>query len=411
MSATLLVGIGRLCTMGPQGILEDAEVLIRDGRVAWIGGAGRHPAAPDGEVFERLDCQGRAVLPGFVDSHTHLVFGGDRASEFALRSCGVSYEEIARKGGGIKSTVAATRAASEDLLTQAALPRLDAMLARGVTCVEIKSGYGLDTAAELKMLRVAKRLQAEHPIEVVSTFLGAHTVPAEFAGKRAAYVDLVCEEMIPAAAEAGLARFCDVFCEEVAFTVAQTRRVLETGLKYGLLPKLHSEQLHHTGGTALGVELGAVSVDHLECASPADIQALADSKRTAAVLLPGATLFLGLDVWAPARALLDAGVEVALSTDCNPGSCMCDDLPLMTTLACTRLGMAPHEALRAITAGAAAALGLASERGALEVGKAGDCVVLDAVDEVQLPYRFGRIDPFAVVVGGRIVAGPGRAAS
>ncbi len=394
--------------MGPGGVITDAQVLARDGVIAWIGSTSDAAPVLQDEVVERLHCQGRAVLPGLVDAHTHLVFGGDRAGEFAQRASGVSYEDISRAGGGIKSTVKATRAASEDALTQAALPRLDAMLGRGVTCVEIKSGYGLDLETELKMLRVARRLDQAHPIHIVSTFLGAHTLPPEYAGRGDSYVELVCQEMIPAVAEAGLATFCDVFCETVAFSVDQTRRVLEAGLAHGLTPKLHSEQLHRTGGTALGVELGAASIDHLEFASDEDIQALADSKRTTAVLLPGATLFLGLNVWAPARRLLDAGVQVALSTDCNPGSCMCDDLPLMTTLACTRLKMSPDEALAAVTLGAASALGQAEQRGSIELGKVADLVVLGTDAEIDLPYRFGRVEPHAVVVGGRVVRGPGR---
>ncbi len=413
MTTLLLTGIGRLCTMakdGDDGVLADAEVVARAGRIAWIGSAGQGRAQiPDGEVFERLDCGGRAVLPGLVDAHTHLVFGGDRAAEFALRSSGVSYEEIARQGGGIRSTVRATRAASEDDLVAAARPRLDAMLRRGVTCVEIKSGYGLDLETELKMLRVARRLGGEHPIAVKTTFLGAHTVPPEYEGRADAYVDHVCADMIPAVAAEGLADFCDVFCETVAFSVEQTRRVLSAGLEAGLVPKLHSEQLHRTGGTRLGVELGAASVDHLEFANDEDIAALADSKRTTAVLLPGATLYLGLSDWAPARRLLDAGVPVALSTDCNPGSCMCDDLPLMTTLACTRLKMSPLEALRAVTAGGAAALDLEDERGRIVTGLAADFVVLDTTHEEQWPYRFGRIDPFAVIANGNVEWGPGRA--
>ncbi|MFT7622064.1 MAG: imidazolonepropionase [Myxococcota bacterium] len=407
----LLTGIGRLVTMAANqtvadGTRLDVELIARDGRIAWIGPAGQGRAQIQAEeIFEALDCGGRAVLPGMVDAHTHLVFGGDRAAEFALRSSGVSYETISEQGGGIRSTVRATRAADPEALVEAARPRLDTMLSRGVTTVEIKSGYGLDVETELKMLRVARRLGETHAMNVVTTFLGAHTIPPEFAGNADGYVDLVVNEMIPAVAEEGLATFCDVFCETVAFSVAQTRRVLEAGIAHGLIPKLHSEQLHRTGGTALGAELGAASVDHLEFANEADIRALADSGQTTAVLLPGATLYLGLNDWAPARALLDAGVTVALSTDCNPGSCMCDDLPLMTTLACTRLGMSPHEALRAVTSGGAAALNLEAERGRAEEGLIADLQVLDCKDEVQLPYRFGRIPPYAVIAQGKIVIG------
>jgi imidazolonepropionase len=409
MSALLLTDIGRLVTMGDDGrVLTDSTVLARNGQIAWIGEADEPPPLYDDEVVEVLNCRGRAVLPGLVDCHTHLIFGGDRSDEFARRSAGESYESIAKEGGGIQSTVRATRNATLEQLVEAALPRLDAMLGRGVTCVEVKSGYGLDLHTEIKMLRAAAYLNEHHPITVISTFLGAHTLPQEFATRRTAYLDLVCNEMLPAVADEGLASFCDVFCEEGVFTVAETERVLRAGIDLGLRPKLHAEQLHRIGGTQLAVSMGAVSVDHLEQADAADVQALADSESTVAVLLPGATLFLGMSDWAPARELLDAGVTVALATDCNPGSCMCDDLPLMTTLGCTRLGMSPAETLRAVTSGAAAALGLAEERGRLSVGCAADFWVPDVMDEAQIPYRFGRVGSFAVVAGGRVLVGPGR---
>ena len=409
MSDLLLTSIGRLNTMDPSvGTLENAEILVSDGIISWIGGAGQGESHCEGAVVEHLDCGGNAVLPALVDSHTHLLFGGDRASEFALRSSGVSYEEIAKQGGGIRSTVTATREASEEELLNSALPRLDSMLRRGVSCVEIKSGYGLDLATELKMLRVIEQLNARHPIEIVATFLGAHTVPPEFNGRTDDYVDHVMNDMLPAVAEQGVAEYCDVFCEEGAFTVAQTRRIFERAVDCGLRLKLHAEQLHHTGGTALAAEMGAVSVDHLEMCVESDVEALANSGQTTAVLLPGATLYLGLNDWAPARKLIDAGVKVALATDCNPGSCMCDDLPLMTTLACTRLGMSPQEALSAVTHGAACAVGRGHERGQIALGKVGDFLILDATHEEQLPYRFGRVPTFAMVVAGKIVSGPGR---
>lgn len=386
------------------GTVENAEVLVSNGLISWMGGAGQGAAQCGDRNVEQLDCGGNAVLPGFVDSHTHLVFGGDRASEFAQRASGVSYEEIARQGGGIRSTVAATREASEEQLVASALPRLDAMLQRGVTCVEIKSGYGLDLAGELKILRAIRALNKAHPIEVIATFLGAHTIPKEYQGRADDYVDLVIGEMLPAVAENNLAQFCDVFCEEGAFTLTQTRRIFESAREHGLALKLHAEQLHHTGGTALAAEMEAVSVDHLEQCNAEDIRKLAETGTTTAVLLPGATLYLGLDDWAPARALIDAGVRVALATDCNPGSCMCDDLPLMTTLACTRLGMTPQEALCALTYGAACAVGRGHERGRIAVGKVGDFVVLGEQHEEQIPYRFGRVSVLNVIVGGIIIA-------
>jgi len=388
-------------------IHHSAQLMVREGRVAWIGSDTDQPPIEENEVVERLDCGGRVVLPGFVDAHTHLVFGGDRADEFARRSGGESYESIAASGGGIQSTVVATRAASEEELVRAALPRLDAMLAKGVTTVEIKSGYGLDWETEHKMLRVIRFLREHHPMHVCATFLGAHTVPAEHRKNRDQYIDMVCEEMIPRVAEEGLAEFCDVFCEEGVFTVDETRQILEKGRAVGLRPKVHGEQLHRTGATQLAVSLGAVSVDHLERANEEDIAALAAQQQTTAVLLPGATLYLGWNDWAPARALLDAGVRVAIATDCNPGSCMCDDLPLMTTLACTRLGLSPHEALRAITRGGAHALGCGDTRGLLSVGSVADLVVLDTDNESHLPYRFGRVAPYAVLCSGQVVVAPG----
>jgi imidazolonepropionase len=408
MSALLLTGIGRLVTMDDDlGVIEDAQIFLRNGVVEWIGQGAEEPPINPGEVVEGMDCGGRAVLPGLVDAHTHLVFGGDRSDEFARRSAGESYETIAKAGGGIQSTVRATRLASEEELYQSASRRLDAMCQRGVTTVEVKSGYGLDLETELKMLRVIRRLADAHPMHIVSTFLGAHTVPSEYLGKRERYLDIVCEEMLPQVAEEGLATFCDVFCEEGVFTIGESRRVLERAMGLGLAAKVHGEQLHRTGATQLAVELGAVSVDHLERADDSDIRSLADHGETTAVLLPGATLFLGWDVWAPARALLDAGVTVALATDCNPGSCMCDDLPLITTLACTRLGMSPAEALRAVTRGGAHAVGCGDTRGRLAIGYAADVCVLDVAREDQLPYRFGRVAPYAVICGGVVVTGPG----
>ena len=409
MGFTLLTNIAELSTMvGDSPPQQNVDLLAQDDQILWFGPSSERPDIPRDALVEALDCTGKAALPGLVDSHTHLVFGHHRADEFALRVAGASYEEIAAAGGGIRSTVAWTRQWSEEQLLAAALTRLDAMLHRGVTCVEVKSGYGLDMETELKMLRVIRRCNEVHPIEVVATFLGAHTVPAEFKGAADRYLDVVVNEMLPAVAEEGLARFCDVFCEKGVFTVAQARRVLDAGAALGLKPKLHAEQLHRTGATQLGVELGATSVDHLEFASDEDIRSLADSGQTAAVLLPGATLFLGLKTWAPARRLLDAGVPVALSTDCNPGSCMCDDLPLMTTLGCTQLGMSPAEALRAVTYGAAVATGEAHRRGSIEVGKRADIAILDAESAVQMPYRFGRVPLHGLVIGGEITLGPGR---
>ncbi len=388
-------------------IFENKQLLIRNGVIDWIGDDTDSAPIQREEIVERLDCGGRVVLPGYVDAHTHLVFGGDRADEYARRSAGESYEEIAAAGGGIQSTVRATRSASSEELLRSAWSRLNAMMNKGVTTVEIKSGYGLDWKTERKMLRVVRTLQETHPMNIMATFLGAHTVPSEFQSNRDGYIDAVCEEMIPAVAEEGLADFCDVFCERGVFSLGETRRILEQARGAGLQLKLHGEQLHRTGATQLAVEMGAVSVDHLERANESDIEALASQTQTTAVLLPGATLFLGWNDWAPARSLIDAGAHVALATDCNPGSCMCDDLPLMTTLACSRLGLSPHEALRAITRGGAHALNCGESRGLVKMGAQADLVVLDAPHEEQLPYRFGQVPPYSVICGGQLVKGPG----
>jgi len=408
MSALLLTSIGRLVTMDDaDNIFTDSQILIRDGKVAWMGSESESAPIDDDEMVERLDCGGRTVLPGYVDAHTHLVFGGDRADEFARRSAGESYESIAAGGGGIQSTVRATRKASAEDLVRSAWPRLNAMLNKGVTTVEIKSGYGLDWPTERKMLHVIRTLQETHPINIVATFLGAHTIPLEYRDQRERYIDTVCNEMIPAVGEEGLAEFCDVFCEEGVFSVDETRHILSQGRAAGLGLKVHGEQLYRTGATQLAVEMEAVSVDHLERINESDIEALANHTNTTAVLLPGATLFLGWDDWAPARQLLDAGARVALATDCNPGSCMCDDLPLMTTLACTRLGMSPHEALHAITRGGAHALDCGDTRGHVRVGAQGDLVVLDDFHEEQVPYRFGQVPPYSVICAGELAIGPG----
>ncbi len=407
MSRLLITGIGRLLTLEPPGlgVLERAALVCDGARVLWLGPDGTQPMSDAAEPTDWLDARGGVVLPGLVDAHTHLVFGGDRAAEYAARCAGATYEELAACGGGIQSTVTQTRAASDDTLFRDAMRRLDTFLDHGVTTVEIKSGYGLDVESELRLLRVVRRLQRAHAVNVVPTLLGAHVVPAGV--DRATYLAILCDELIPAVAAEGLAVFNDVFCERSAFTLTEARRVLEVGLDHGLRPKLHAEQRSHTGATRLGVELGAASVDHLEHATDDDVACLAASSHTAAVLLPGATLFLRQPEVPPARKLLDAGVPVALSTDLNPGTCPCDDLPLMTTLACARLGMTPEEAIIGVTRSAALALG-ATDRGRIAVGGPADLVVLDAASEVELPYRFGRARIHAVVASGRVVRGPGR---
>ena len=389
----LFIGAGEVFTDGAP--MTDTAVGVRDGLIAYLGPPSAAPAAG-----ETVDLAGALLTPGLVDPHTHLVFAGDRAGEYAERSAGTSYLEIARRGGGIARTMHATRAASVETLIALARPRLDQLLQCGVTTAEVKSGYGLTTADELKMLEVVRRLDAEHPIDLVATFLGAHTVPPERARQR--YLDAVVDEMIPAVAEAGLAEFCDVFVEKGAFDIAEGRRVLEAGLKHGLRPKVHADQLSPGGGAELAAALGAASADHLEHVSPAGIEALA-AAGTVAVLLPGAAMFLGSDDRAPARALADAGVPVALSTDCNPGTCHSTNLLLMLTLGMSRLGLTPAEALDAVTRHAAQSIGRAAVAGRIAPGRPADLAIYAVASHRHLPYHFGMLPTRAVYKAGRRV--------
>lgn len=376
----------------------DVAVLVGDGTVLAVGSEPalleRAPAA------HRVDCTGCVVTPGLVDSHTHAVFGGWRAGEYALRSRGMPYMEIARRGGGINASVRDVRARSEDELVELARGRLDAMLRHGTTTVEIKSGYGLDTDSELKQLRAIRRLRDEVPLHIVATFLGAHEFPPEYREDRERYVDLVVEEMIPAVAADGLAVFCDVFMEPGVFTAQQTRRILTAGLAHGLLPKLHADELENSGAAELAAELGAVSADHLGAVSDAGIAALAESE-TVATLLPATLLFLGRTGYAPARRLLDAGATVAIATDFNPGSSPTPSLPLVMTLACSLMAMDPLEAIVAATAGGARALRLEDGTGTLRPGAPADLVVWEISDHRELPYRFGTVAVRSVWKGGR----------
>lgn len=379
----------------PSGRLPEGAVVVRGGEIVWVGPS---PAAPP--AARTIDANGRAVTPGWIDAHSHFVFGGDRTLDYRRRAEGRTYREIAAAGGGILSTVRATRGASEDALVEGALPRMQRWLARGVTTVEGKSGYGLTTADELKILRAMRRVAAAQPIEVESTFLGAHAVPPEHKAAPGAYVDLVVEEMIPAVAEAKLARFCDVFVEEGFFDLAQGRRVLEAAAARGLRPKLHADQLTAGGGAELAAELGAVSADHLEHAGDAALAKLA-AAGTVAVLLPGAALFLGQG---PTRVerFRAAGVRMALATDQNPGTCPTDDLALMGTLACSQMGMTVDEALRAVTVDAAAAIGR-PDLGVIAPRRPADLVMWDAAAIEHLFWHFGHPHAALVVKKGTVV--------
>jgi len=402
------------------GLITRGAVAARAGRVVWVGESSRL----GDEVrllpgVQRVDAEGRVVMPGLVECHTHLAFAGDRPDEFQLRVGGATYQEVTAAGGGIMNTVHATRRAKDEELRTSARRRLDRFLAYGVTTVEAKSGYGLTLEHELRILEVYRDLDAIHPVDVVSTLLGMHIVPVEYSDRVDAYVDMVARKMIPAAAKRKLAHFCDAFCEKGAFSVEQCRRVLTAGIEHGLMPKLHADQLSSGGGAELGVELGAVSVDHLDRVSEPGIAALAAASRGAmdlgrkagtpgsrapvAVLLPGATFFLGEGGHAPARRLLEAGVPVALSTDFNPGSSPTQNLWLMATMGCSALRMTAAEVIRAITIEAAAAVGLDHEVGSLDVGKKADILILEHTKHTQIPYRYGMNPVWQVFKAGRSV--------
>ena len=372
-------------------LIQDGALLVRDGRIAAVGRRAKVEALPDASSAEKLDVGGRVVLPGFVDSHTHLVHAASRAEEYELKIRGASYEEIARKGGGILNSVKKLRAATSDALKLRALAALRKFAAYGTTTLEAKSGYGLDVASELKILRLHKELENEQPLGIVSTFLGAHTVPAEFrrmpdGAER--YIALLAEKLIPEIAHEKLAEFCDVFCDRGAFTRPQSKQILQGAQRHGLAPRLHAEQLSRTGATQLAVQLGAASCDHLEQINAADIAALAKS-NTVATLLPGCDFHLGLRKYAPARRLIDAGAIVALASDYNPGTSPTLSMPMILSLACTQLRMTPAEAIAATTRNAAYALRREKHVGSLEVGKFADLAVFDVADYREIPYYFG----------------------
>ncbi len=368
------------------GLIENGAVAISDGMINWVGPEKELPLEFAG--LQEKDLGGRLVTPALIDCHTHLVYGGSRATEFELRLKGASYEEISRSGGGILSTVTATRNASEEELFAQSLPRFDALLAEGVRTVEIKSGYGLDLETEIKMLRVARQLGKERNIRVKTSFLGAHAIPPEFAGKAEAYIDFVCEEVLPAVHEEKLADAVDGFCENIAFSPKQISRVFDTASALGLPLKLHAEQLSNLGGTALAANYGALSADHLEYLDEAGIRAMAKS-GTVAVVLPGAFYTLRETQFPPLKALRQAGVPLAIATDCNPGSSPLTSLLLCMNMACTLFRMTPEEALCGVTREAAQALGIGTEVGTIEVGKKAEFAVWNVEQPAELAYRIG----------------------
>ncbi|MBU1297788.1 MAG: imidazolonepropionase [Bacteroidetes bacterium] len=380
------------------GIIEDAALIIQDGYISWYGKMIEMQIADIDKNIDEFDCSGKVVMPGFVDSHTHLVFGGSREEEFAMRSAGATYQEIAEKGGGILNSVRNTRKASKKDLKKPARKYLNAMLRQGTTTVEIKSGYGLDMDTEIKMLEAIKELQEEEIIRIVPTFIGAHAIPPEYKNQPDEYVKLVCERMIPYIGQRKLADFCDVFCEKGYFTVEDSEKILNKGKEFGLLPKIHADELNPFGGAELAGRIGALSADHLEHISDEGIEALKQA-GVVAVLLPGVSFFLNHQ-YAPARKIIDNGVPVAIASDFNPGSCMSYSMQLMMTIACTHMRMSPEEVITASTINAAAALNLSDEIGSIDVGKRGDVIILDIPNYKFLPYHFGENHVYRVVKNG-----------
>ena len=390
----------------PYGLVEDAAIATSAGQIDWVGPAAELPAKWRG--MESTDFGSAGITPGLIDCHTHLVYAGRRAGEFEQRLLGTTYAEIAAAGGGIRSTVAATRAATEDELVKASWPRLRALLDEGVTTVEIKSGYGLDLASEQRMLRAARRLESPRTARIATTFLGAHAVPVEFDGRADEYVTEVVERMLPAVAEVGLADAVDAFCESIGFSLAQTERVLRAAVALGLPIKLHAEQLSDQKGAVLAAELGALSVDHLEYLDPGDAAALAGTLAgagagTVAVLLPGAFYFLRETQLPPIEALRAARVPIALATDCNPGSSPTTSPLLMMNMACVSFRMTPEEALAGFTRSAAAALGRANQVGTIAKGRRCDLAVWEVEAPGDLAYGMGQNPLRARILGGQTV--------
>ena len=398
--ANMLLVNARIATMrgGRYSIVEKGYLDARDGRIASLGAMEDLASPRNGS--DVLDAKGALVTPGLIDCHTHLVYAGNRAREFEMRLQGMSYADIAQAGGGIVATVKATRAATNAELRSASSKRLDALMAEGVTTVEIKSGYGLDTENELRCLRIARSLAADHAVSIATTLLGAHAVPPEFKGRADAYIDEVCTRMVPRAAAEGLADAVDGFCETIAFTREQVRRVFEAARTHGLRVKLHADQLSDAGGAELAAQFDALSADHLEYASETGVEALAKA-GCVAVVLPGAFYFLRETRAPPIELLRKHGVPMAIATDCNPGTSPSTSILTTMNMACTLFRLTPEEALAGATCHAAKALGF-ENRGVLHKGHRADFVVWDADDPVQLAWQIAGQRPRAVVFGGRV---------
>ena len=392
--------------MSELGIIADGAVVIEQGKITRVGTTAKvmtefKAAGKDLSGFDTINASGKAVLPGFVDSHTHLVFGGYRADEYAWRLKGDGYMNILQRGGGILSTVRATRSASREELTEAGLKRLDSMLAFGVTTVEGKSGYGLDRETEIKQLEVMADLNRLHPLDVVPTFMGAHAVLPEHKGREDAYIDFLLKEVVPEVASRRLAEYCDVFCEKNVFSVEQSRRLLTRAAETGLKSKLHADEIVRLGGAELAAEIGAASADHLLNASDAGLRAMA-AAGVVATLLP-ATAFSLREPYARGRFMIDAGCAVALATDFNPGSCFSESIPLVAALAALYMNLSPEEIVAALTLNGAAALGRAQVAGSLDPGKQGDAVILENPSYRFIPYHIGVNTVEKVIKGGTLV--------
>lgn len=385
--------------MNSAEVLHNAFVIVEDGVIVRYGAMEELGAV---EADEVVDGEGRVVFPAFCDSHSHIVYAGSREGEFRDKIAGMTYEEVAARGGGILNSADRLAEASEEELYEAAAKRAWRMIRSGAATLEIKSGYGLTMATELKMLRVVRRLQQTLPATIKATFLGAHAVGRAYKGRQAEYVEHVCRDMIPAVAEQGVAEFVDVFCDRGFFTPEETAQILECGKRYGLRPKIHANELASSGGVQVGIEYGALSVDHLEEANEQDVRDLAAS-NTMPTVLPGASFFSNLP-FAPARAMIDAGLPVAIASDCNPGSSPSGNMMFLWSLGCIKMRLTPEEALSALTINGAAALGLSHDRGAISVGRRADLVVSKPVPSLAyLPYSFGEELVESVIINGKIV--------
>lgn len=409
---TIIINIGQLTTMqsrnqpktGSQmkevGLMKSAGIAIKDGRILDLGGA--QEIAAKYSWLERIDAQGRILTPGFVDSHTHPVFVHTREDEFALRLAGKSYVEISQAGGGIRSSITATRAASVDQLVEYSLPRIKRMMALGTTTLEAKSGYGLDTKSELKQLQAIKRLNEVLPIDIVATFMGAHEFPPEYKDDHQGYIQLLINEMLPAVKDQGIAEFCDIFTEAHVYSISESRQVLQAAKELGFKLKMHADEIEAIGGAELAAELGCISADHLGAASDAGINAL----KTAGViptLLPATLFSLAAKKYARGREMIDWDLPVAIATDFNPGSCNCDSLPFTMSLACLNMGLTPLEALSAVTINAACALDQQKQVGSLEIGKQADIIFWDIPSLNFIPYHLGSSHIDRVFKNGKLI--------